>query len=76
MPSLPRKRPRAGLSGKEAAKDIPSWAVAECPCVGESGKQFAARLLDAMYGKQNYPTGPGSEYNKIKKWGDRAFEDP
>ena len=21
-----------------------------------------------------YPTGPGSEFNKIKKWGDRAFE--
>ena len=22
----------------------------------------------------NYPTGPGSEFSKIKKWGDRAFE--
>jgi hypothetical protein len=32
------------------------------------------RLLDEKYGKGQYPTGPGSEFNKIKKWGDRAFE--
>jgi hypothetical protein len=38
------------------------------------GRQFAERLLDEKYGRGNYPTGPGSEFNKIKKWGDRAFE--
>ena len=34
----------------------------------------AKRLLNDKYGAGNYPTGPGSEFNKIKKWGDRAFE--
>jgi hypothetical protein len=42
---------------------------------GESGRQFADRLLDKKYGKGNYPTGPGSEHSKIQKWGDRSFED-
>jgi hypothetical protein len=32
------------------------------------------RLLDAMYGIGNYSTKSQSEYSKIKKWGDRAFE--
>jgi hypothetical protein len=31
-------------------------------------------LLDDKYGVGSYPMGPGSEFNKIKKWGDRAFE--
>ena len=39
-----------------------------------SGKEFAKRLLDEKYGKGNYTTGPGSEYNKIRKWGDRGFK--
>jgi hypothetical protein len=25
-------------------------------------------LLDGKYGKGNYPTGAGSEFNQIKKW--------
>jgi hypothetical protein len=28
----------------------------------------------ASNGAGNHPTGPGSEFSKIKKWGDRAFE--
>jgi hypothetical protein len=31
-------------------------------------------LLDEKYGAGKYPTGPGSEFSKLKKWGDRAFE--
>jgi hypothetical protein len=68
------KRPKPGLSGKEAARDVPSWAKGQRPLVGEPGKKFAERLLDAKYGRGNYPKGPGSEFNKIQKWGDRAFE--
>jgi hypothetical protein len=68
------KKPKSGLSDKEAAKDVPSWAKGQRPLTTENGRQFATRLLDAKYGKGNYPTGPGSEFNKIKKWGDRAFE--
>jgi hypothetical protein len=44
--------------------------------VGESGADFAERLLDEKYGPGIYPRGPGSEYNKIKKWGDRSFKIP
>jgi hypothetical protein len=68
------KKTKAGLSAKEAAKDVPSWATGQRPLTTENGRQFAERLLDEKYGKGSYPTGPGSEFNKIKKWGDRAFE--
>jgi hypothetical protein len=44
--------------------------------VGEDGKGFAKRLLDEKYGADNWKTGAGSEFNKIRKWGDRAFENP
>lgn len=68
------KKTKKGLSGKEAATDIPSWAKGQRPLTTESGREFAERLLDEKYGKGSYPKGPGSEFNKIKKWGDRAFE--
>jgi hypothetical protein len=73
--SRPRKIPASG-SGKDKASDVPSWSRGERPYVGESGKDFAKRLLDERYGDGNYPTGPGSEYNKLKKWGDRGFRNP
>ncbi len=68
------KKKKPGLSGKEAASDIPSWAQGERPLLDEDGKEFAKRLLDDKYGPANYPKGPGSEFSKIKKWGGRAFE--
>src|SRR5256714_13856816 len=68
------KKKKSGLSGKEAADDVPSWAQGERPLTTENGRDFAKRLLDDKYGAGNYPTGPGSEFNKIKKWDDRAFE--
>jgi RHS repeat-associated protein len=70
------KVPKPGVSGKEGAKDIPSWAKGNRPRVGESGKDFAKRLLDEKYGPGKYDSGPGSEFNKVRKWGDRAFVDP
>ncbi len=68
------KKKRAVLSGKDAADDIPSWAQGKQPLTTENGREFAERLLDGKYGTGKYPTGPGTEFNKIKKWGDRAFE--
>ena len=68
------KKPKSGVSGKEGAKDVPSWAKGEKPYSKENGKQFAKRLLDKKYGEGNYEKGPTSEFNKIQKWGDRAFE--
>jgi RHS repeat-associated protein len=59
-------------SGKERATDIPSWAQGEKPLPGESGKDFAERLLDKKYGKGNYPKGPGSEFSKLKKYAERG----
>ena len=28
------------------------------------------------FGKGNYDTGPKSDYNRLKKYGDRAFTNP
>ncbi|MFJ4653887.1 hypothetical protein ACIP5Y_21700 [Nocardia sp. NPDC088792] len=74
----PQKVPRPG-SGKDRANDPPSWAKGNPPYVGESGKDYARRMMDEHYGPGNWDpkdTGPGSEYNKIKKYGDRAWQDP
>jgi RHS repeat-associated protein len=70
------KIPRSGVSGKEAARDVPSWARGQRPRVGEDGKSFARRLLDEKYGPGNWKRGPGEEFNQIQKWGDRGFVEP
>lgn len=70
------KVPRSGVSGAEGAKDVPSWARGERPLVDEKGRDFAKRLLDQKYGEGNWGRGPGSEFSKIQKWGDRAFVNP
>jgi RHS repeat-associated protein len=67
------KKTKSG-SKKEKATDIPSWAKGERPYVKESGKDFAKRLCDEKFGEGKYNTGPKSEYNQLKKYGDRAFE--
>src|SRR5690606_35867946 len=63
----------AKKSGKEKANDAPSWAKGERPLPDESGNEFADRLLDEKYGPGNYPKRPGTEHNRIKKWGDRGL---
>ncbi|SQH95179.1 hypothetical protein [Salmonella enterica] len=72
----PQKIPKPGVSGKEGAKNVPSWAKGERPYVDENGKDFAKRLLDKKYGKGNYKDGADTEYNKIRIWGDRSFMNP
>ena len=67
------KKSKSG-SGKEKSNDIPTWAEGQVPYIDESGKEFAKRLMDEKYGKDNYEKGPNSEFNKLKKWGDRGFE--
>ncbi|WP_443946596.1 hypothetical protein ACJVDH_05675 [Pedobacter sp. AW1-32] len=60
-------------SGKEKSSDVPSWARGLKPKPGESGSGFAKRVLDGQYGEGGWSgTGPGSEYNKLKKRGDRG----
>ena len=53
---------------------MPSWAEGEHPYKEESGKDFAKRLMDKRYGPQKHKQGPQSEFNKLKKYGDRSFE--
>lgn len=70
------KKSKSG-SHKEKADSPPSWALGERPYVGENGKEFAKRVMDKCYGRGNWDpkdNGPKSDFNRIKKWGDRAFE--
>ena len=69
------KIPKSG-TGKEKAIDIPSRFKGERPYINESGKDFAKRLCDEAFGKGNYDTVPKSNYNRLKKYGDRAFTNP
>jgi hypothetical protein len=69
MERIPRQ------SGKEAADDIPSWARGSRRMVGETPSQFAKRIMDGEYGRGNWRE-PDLEYNRIKKFGQRAFHDP
>ena len=69
------KIPKSG-TGEEKATDIPSRFKGERPYINESGKDFAKRLCDEAFGKGNYDTGPKSDYNRLKKYGDRAFTNP
>lgn len=69
------KIPKSG-TGKEKATDISSRFKGERPYINESGKEFAKRLCDAVFGEGNYDTGPKSDFNKLKKYGDRAFTNP
>lgn len=64
------------LSGKEGAKNVPSWARGQRPYVGENGRDFAKRLMDQRYGRGNWEQDRKWEYNRIKKYGDRNFRDP
>lgn len=71
----PFKEPIPRLSGKEASKDVPSWARGQRPYVGEKGRDFARRLMDQRYGRGNWDRD-GDQYHKIQKYGDRHFRDP
>jgi len=75
---LPRLMERiSGQSGKEAASNVPSWAKGVPRRVGETPRDYAKRILDDKYGPGRWEgTGPKSEYNIIKKFGQRAFRDP
>ena len=74
---VPRNMERIpGQSGKEAASDIPSWARGIPRQVGETPRDYAKRLMDGRYGKGRWEGDRSEEYNKIKKWGSRAWRNP
>jgi hypothetical protein len=72
----PFKEPIPKLSGKEGAKDVPSWARGKRPYIGEHGRDFAKRLMDDQYGRGNWENDRTQEYDRLKKYGDRRFRDP
>jgi hypothetical protein len=75
IPRLMERIPRQ--SGKEAASDVPSWARGIPRRVGETPNDYAERLMDQRYGPGNWKrTGSNTEFNRIKKFGERAFRDP
>ena len=45
-----------GLSGKEAANDVPHWARGQPPSIGKSPTAYATRLMDNEYGHGNCAT--------------------
>jgi RHS repeat-associated protein len=70
------KVPVPKLNDKERSNKKPSWAEGKRPKIGENGKEFAKRLLDEKYGPGNWKEGPDTEYNWLRKHGDRGFKDP
>ena len=69
----------SGLSDKEAATDIPSWArnwPDARPGVQESGTTFATRLMNKEYGVGQWPktVQQSKEFSRLKKFSDRAFK--
>ena len=69
------QEPIPGMSGKDAAKDIPSWARGHRPFVGENGKAAARRVMDEQYGPGKW-SETGREYQQLKKHFDRGFRSP
>jgi YD repeat-containing protein len=75
------KKRKAGLTGKEAATDVPDWISRlkdNRPYVDETGIDFATRMLNTKYGAGNWTRKgqQGREFSQLKKYGDRAFENP
>ena len=70
------KKPKAGISGKEGATDIPSFAKGSRPKVGQNGRDFAEEVMEQQFGKDWRSGGSDrlSEFRKIQKYGDRNFE--
>ena len=78
-PNVPTKVPKRKVRGKEGATDVPKWVkdAGYRPYRREKdGKEFAERVMDDVEGKGNYDRGPGSDFDKLRKWGDRKFENP
>jgi hypothetical protein len=69
----------SGLSGQEAATDVPSWIDGwpdARPGIDENGTMFATRMMNKRYGVGGWEkTGQhNTEFSQLKKFGDRAFE--
>jgi len=80
-PILPRElgpplRRIPNQSGKEAARDTPSFARGAARHANEDPSQYAARLMNRHWGEGNWWGSKDRmiEYRQIRKYGERAFE--
>jgi hypothetical protein len=69
----------SGLTGKEAATDVPSWIENwpdARPGIDENGTTFATRMMNKKYGVDGWEKvgEHNTEFSQLKKFGDRAFE--
>lgn len=70
------KKSQQEMKKSKEADDAPEWARGYYkPRNGESGEEFAGRLLDRKYGKGNWKKGSDTEFSKLKKYGERCFKD-
>jgi hypothetical protein len=63
-------------SGKDGAKNPPSFAQGRPRFVGESAKNYAERMMNENYGPGRWSlenTGQRREFQQIEKYGNRAF---
>ncbi|MCB9252421.1 MAG: hypothetical protein H6605_08115 [Flavobacteriales bacterium] len=58
---------------QKSKDDIPEWAKGHRPRIGEKGTQYAERLLKRAGKYDPKKTGPGSDYNRLKKHADHDF---
>ena len=61
-------------TGKEKASDKPSWVNKDMVDPNLPAEENARRILNNKYGKGNWKTGPGQEFNQIKKWLTRSLK--
>jgi hypothetical protein len=64
-------------SGKEGAKNVPSWARGTRPYVDETPVEAATRTMDEQYGKGKWNSpDQRHEFEQLKKNYSRQFQDP
>jgi hypothetical protein len=57
---------------EEGPKDIPIWALSQRPSIGEDGGDFARRLMDEHYGRDDW-SRDDDELDQLRKYCDRVF---
>ena len=74
------KEPVPNQSGKQGAKDIPTWARQQGtrPYLDETPTETATRAMNERYGKENWDGGGEHyrEFNQLKKFYGRHFQNP
>ena len=73
IPENVQLKKQSKTTGKERATNKPSWVNKGMVDPNLSAEENARRMLDNKWGKGNWKPGPGSDFNKIKKWLTRSL---